>query len=656
MGTRKVYLENKPWQEALADFLAALEPEGFFVIEDEEIKADNSLGRITSVPVTARMSSPHYRASAMDGIAVNSAKTFGAAETNPILLEVGVDAVVVDTGDPIPDGFDAVIMIEQVNFLEGNKARIIAPAVPWQHVRAIGEDVIKKEMILPSNHLIGPYDIGAMTAAGVEKVMVKVKPRVAILPTGDELVSPGEEIKPGGIVEYNSKVMAGLTYEWHGEPVIYPIIKDRFEEIKSSVLKALQENHMVVINAGSSAGRDDYTSAVIDQLGMVCTHGVAIKPGKPVILGIVHGKPVIGIPGYPVSSALTYEMFVKSLIYKKLGRLFAERPKLEVSVAKPLYSTLGLEEMIRVKIGKVDNKFVAAPLERGAGVMMSLVRADGIVKVPRLSEGIEIGVALEADLLKPLKQIEKAVLICGSHDLTLDVINDLLHRAGGGYSLSSSHVGSLGGISALKRKEAHCAGMHLLDTKTGEYNIPYVEKHLAGEELLLVNLVYRQQGLMVARGNPQNINSIESLMIPDIRFINRQKGAGTRILFDFLLEKAGIQGKDVAGYQKEEYNHLAVAAAVAEGVVDVGMGIMAAAQAMDLDFIPLIEERYDICIPKAYMEDERIRQLLGVISSMQFKREVEKLGGYRTDRTGEIVWSNFRIEEEAQWRTDLPEI
>ena len=653
---RKIYLENRPRDEALQNLIDELELVNFFMQESEEILVDDSLGRIISHPVYAMVSTPHYRASAMDGIAVISSKTFGAAETNPITLELGTDGIAVDTGDPIPDEFDAVIMIEQINFIDDDKFQIIAPAFPWQHVRAIGEDMVKQEMILPSNHEIEPYDIGAMVAANVDKIMVKIKPVVGIIPTGDEVVEPGAQLKAGDIVDSNSRVMSALTTQWHGKARIFPIISDDYGMIKEVVLQALEKCHIVVINAGSSAGRDDYTSSVIEEVGKVLTHGVAIKPGKPVVLGVVGHKPVIGIPGYPVSSALTFELFVKPLIDRMLGIKPKERQKVNVTLTKPLYSTLGMEEMIRVKIGRVGEKLVAAPLERGAGIIMSLVRADGIVKVPRLSEGLGVDVPVEAELLKPLDTIEKAVLMSGSHDLTLDVINDLFHKIYPGYSLSSSHVGSLGGISALKRKEAHLAGMHLLDPETGEYNISYVKRLLPEVEILLVNLVYRQQGLMVAKGNPLNIRGLESLINPDIKFINRQKGAGTRILLDYLLEKEGISSNQISGYGKEEYNHLAVAAAIAANTAHVGMGIMAAAQALDLDFIPLIEERYDICIPKVFLKDERVKKLLEIICSGEFKERVAQLGGYDTKDTGKIMWSNFLIEEGKLCRINLQEI
>ncbi len=652
---RKIYLENKPWDEALEEFIKALEKEGFFTINEEEIPIDDSLGRITARPVFANSSSPHYRASAMDGVAVISEKTFGASETSPVILELGKEAVVVDTGDVVPDGFDSVIMIEHVNFIDDKKIQIIASSFPWQHVRAIGEDMVKQEMIIPSNQEIGPYHIGAMIAGNIKNVKVKAKPKVAILPTGDELVEVGTDLKPGDIVEFNSRVMSGLTQQWHGTARILPITKDNYEEIKNVVKKALVENDIVVINAGSSAGRDDYTASVIEELGKVYTHGVAIKPGKPVVLGIAQGKPIIGIPGYPVSAALSFELFVKPIIYKKLGRSMDEREKVAVTLAKPLYSTLGMEEMIRVKIGQVGEKLVAAPVERGAGIIMSLVRADGIIRVPRLSEGLEMDKPIEAELLRPLKEIKNSLLMCGSHDLTLDVINDYLHRLFPGYSLSSSHVGSLGGITALKRGEAHAAGMHLLDTQTGGYNVSYIKKYLPNEELLLVNLVYREQGLIVPKGNPLSIQGVEDLIKPGIKFINRQKGAGTRILLDYLLAEKGINPREITGYQKEEYNHLAVAAAVASNSVDVGMGIKSAAKALDLDFVPIIEERYDICIPKVFLLDNRVNKMMQVITNQDFKIQVESLGGYSTRQTGQIVWASFPVEEEQIWRTNMQE-
>ncbi len=644
---RKVYLDNKPKEEALNELLDALEKCSFFEIESEEVSVADSLGRITYEPVYANISVPHYRASAMDGVAVISQKTFGASETSPVTLEIGTDGVIVDTGDPMPDAYDAVIMIEQINFLDANEKQfqIIAPAIPWQHVRAIGEDMVKKEMILPSGHEIRPYDLGALITANIRSLKVKAKPKVAIVPTGDEIVEPKNDLKPGEIIESNSSVMAGLLLGWYAVATIFPIIPDNYQQLKEAVKKASAENDIVIINAGSSAGRDDYTADVIEELGSVYTHGVAIKPGKPVVLGIVGGKPVIGIPGYPVSSALTFEVFVKPLIYKKIGMAMQQRDKVKVKLTKPLYSTLGQEEIIRIKIGKVGEELIAVPLERGAGIIMSLVRADGIIKIPRFSEGIAEGEEVEAEFFRLREDIEKAILICGSHDMALDVLNDLLRITYPGFSLSSSNVGSFGGIASMKRNETHAAGMHLLDTATGEYNISYIQKHFPNEDMLLINLVYRQQGMMVAKGNPFNIMTIEDLTKKNVKFLNRQKGAGTRILLDYLLEKKGIKNSEISGYSKEEYNHLAIAAAVAAGSADVGIGIKAAAQALDLDFIPLTEERYDICIRKEFLNDIRIVGMLEIINSQQFKERVQALGGYGTQKTGKIIWASFPVKE-----------
>ncbi|ABO51382.1 molybdopterin molybdochelatase [Desulforamulus reducens MI-1] len=636
---RDVYLDNRPWEEALEGLLKHLEEKGSLVpAEREEIAAEESLGRVTAEPIFAFNSSPHYNASAMDGIAVDSAITFGASDATPKKIQLGDKAQIVDTGDPIPAACDAVIMIEDVHFVEEDVFEITSAAAPWQHVRAIGEDVVATEMILPANHKIRPMDIGGILAGGVGRIKVHPKPKVALLPTGTELVQPGTDLKPGDIVEYNTRVFGSLVQTWGGEPLRWPITIDNWEKLKQSIMEAVEKADIVVINAGSSAGREDFTAELVRQLGTVLTHGAAIKPGKPVILGEINGKPVIGIPGYPVSAYLAMELFVRPIIYKKLGSVAPKPVAAEAIISRKMPSPMGVEEFIRVKMGQVGEKFVATPISRGAGVIMSLVRADGMLRVPRLSEGYRAGDNVKVELMRPLEEIRQTTVIIGSHDMALDVLANHLRRKFPEASLSSANVGSLGGLSALKRGECHCAGTHLLDEETGGYNVNYVQRLLGDRPAVLVNLVYRQQGLMVAKGNPMNIQGLEDLAREGVRFINRQRGAGTRILLDYRLNQLNIDPDSIYGYNREEYTHMAVAAAVASGAADAGLGILAAAKALDLDFVPVVEERYDLCIPGEYWDTPYIKRLLEVISTTEFKQQVEVLGGYDLRDCGGVMY------------------
>ncbi len=641
MSGRNIYLENTPLEEALTKFTDRLRQLGALEPLDAEVSAvDGALGRVTAEPVFARISSPHYHASAMDGIAVRAADTFKASETSPVSLRLGSQAYPVDTGDPLPAGCDAVIMIEQVHRTAADEVEILAGAAPWQHIRPLGEDLVATEMIVPANHRLRPIDLGGILAGGLTEVSVRAIPRVAVLPTGTELVQPGAELKPGSIIEYNSRIIGGLVSAWGGQPTRYPITTDDYNRLRDVVQKAVAENDIVVINAGSSAGSEDFTAAIIRELGEAVVHGVAIKPGKPVVLGCIAGKPVIGVPGYPVSAVLTCELFLRPLIAAKVGVEPPVRDSMKAVFSRKLISPQGVDEFVRVKLGSVGGKIVATPVSRGAGVLTSLIRADGIVRIPRHVEGFDAGTPVEVELMRRPEEVAKTTVVVGSHDITLDLLANYLRILAPDRSLSSAHVGSLGGLMALKRGEAHMAGMHMLDEATGEYNIPYIQRMMAGVPVVVVNLTYREQGLLVVKGNPKGINDIAALVRPEVSFINRQRGAGTRILLDFQLQKLGIKPEEINGYEREEYTHMTVAAAVAGGAADAGLGILAAARALGLDFVPVVQERYDLVIPAAYWDSEYVKTVLAVPDLHEFRQQVQALGGYDLRDMGKVMYTS----------------
>ncbi len=542
-----------------------------------------------------------------------------------------------DTGDALPPGRNAVIMLEHLQLIGDEAVEIMAPVAPWQHVRPLGEDIVATELVLPAGRVLQPADLGAVAAAGVTTVPVRRRPRVAVLPTGSELVPAGAEPAPGQIVEFNSIMLAAQVREWGGEPTVFPITPDDAALLEARVREALAGHDVVVINAGSSAGSEDYTSAIVRKLGELLVHGVAIRPGHPVVLGIAEGKPLLGIPGYPVSAVLTNELFLRPILYRLLGLVPPERPRATAVMTRKVLSPMGEDEYLRVKLGRVGDRLVATPLQRGAGVIMSLVRADGLVRIPRFSEGVHAGAEVEVELLRPREEVDRTIVCIGSHDLTLDVLADLLAREQPGMGLASSNVGSLGGLIALQRGECHLAGSHLLDEATGEYNVPYVRRYLRGRDVVLVTLVERQQGLIVPPGNPKGIQSLADLLRDDVLFVNRQKGAGTRVLLDYHLKQMGADPARIRGYEREEYTHLAVAAAVASGAADVGLGVLAAARALGLDFVPWLHERFDLVVPREYYESPLLAPLLAVIRSDAFRTAVARLGGYDTRATGTVV-------------------
>jgi putative molybdopterin biosynthesis protein len=635
---RQRYLQNIPLEEAEKLYQERLATAGaLHPGKSERIPVIQSLGRVTAGPVFAAISSPHYYASAMDGIAVPATNTFGATETKPLRLKIGTEAFVVDTGDPIPEGCNAVIMIEDLHFTDHDTVEIIASAVPWQHVRVVGEDFIETEMVLTGGQQIRPYDLGGMLTAGVNEVDVYPLPRVALLPTGTEIVSPGQALERGSIIDSNSHVLGALVSEWGGVPLVAPPTIDDYELLKKTILEYLDRSDMLAVIAGSSAGREDFTVSLVEELGEVYAHGVAIKPGKPVILGSIRGKPVIGVPGYPVSAALAFTLFGRPVVYQKGGLPVPLPERCTAYVSKKLVSPLGAEEFIRVRLGNVDGKLVVQSLARGAGAVTSLVQADAILRVPRLSEGYNAGSEVEVELLRPWQNIARTTVVVGSHDMTLDLIADLIQEKHSGCRLISSHVGSMGGLMAIARREAHMAGIHLLDPQTGIYNHSYIKKYLPGRPVVLLNLAYRTQGLIIPLGNPKQIKNLPDLAQPGRNFINRQRGSGTRLLLEYLLAKEGIEPDSISGYEREEYTHMAVAVAVASGNADAGLGIESAAQALNLDFIPVGDERYDLCIPVEFWDREEVRLVRETLADPDFKKAAGDLLGYDFRESGQVM-------------------
>ena len=637
---RNIYLQMKTlpearalWHEKTASCRCAM----------EMIPTTAALGRILAQPVIARNSVPHYHGAAMDGIAVKAQDTFGASEVHPLRLVLGTSAFEVDTGDALPADTDAVIMIEHVEPVGEGAVEIRAGAFPWQHVRKVGEDIVAGELLLPQQHRLRPADLGALLAGGVLEVPVYARPWVWIQPTGTELIpaSKAAEAVPGQIIEFNGTVLSGLVQECGGEGLLQDIVVDNYESIKQALMEAVDSPvDLVLINAGSSAGSEDYTSAIINELGTVLVHGVTMMPGKPTILGMIKGKPVVGVPGYPVSAIMAFEQFVRPLLYSLQGVPCPAFPEVEAILGRKLPSKLGLEEFVRVILGRVQGRLIAMPLQRGAGVITSLARADGILQIPQELEGHEVEETVRVRLLRPHEQLDHTLIMIGSHDNSLDVLANELKRRDSRLHLSSSNVGSLGGLMAIRRGQTHLAGSHLLDTETGEYNFSYIERYLKGTPVRLVQLAMRQQGLLVRPGNPKNIRGIEDLLRPEVSTINRQAGAGTRILLDYCLKQAGLSPDGIRGYDQEEFTHMAVAVNVLSGRADAGMAIFASAKALQLDFIPIAEERYDLVIPETSWADPKIQLVLDIIVSGSFRKMVTALGGYDVSASGTVggIW------------------
>ncbi|MEE4352740.1 MAG: molybdopterin biosynthesis protein [Desulfatiglans sp.] len=637
---RKVYLSMKSLTEARDLFFSRFGPEK--KTNAEEIRAEDATGRVTAEPLFAKRSSPSFHSAAMDGIAVKAEMTYGVTERHARILKLNEDAVWVNTGQPLPEGSDSVIMVEKIHEMDNDRVEIRSPSYPWQHVRKVGEDIVASQLLFPQNHRIRPFDIGALISAGLFSVKVRQRPLVTIIPTGSELVSykhvtEKEPLPEDKILECNSLVLKGLVLESGGIPVSYHIVPDSHKKIRMALERAVEsDSDIIIINAGSSAGSKDYTAQVIGEMGEIVVHGVAMMPGKPTILGIIAGKPVIGNPGYPVSSLFSFEQFVRPLIYSLQG---SSPPKDETIVVRPtrdIPSKLGIEEFLRVNIGKVGRNYTATPLARAAGAITTLTKAEGILRIPALSEGISQNEEVEAGLLVEPKDLLNTVVVIGSHDMTLDILADEIRREGLNLRISSGNVGSLGGLIALRKGSCHMAGSHLLDTETGEYNLPFVRKYMKGMKVSIFHLVLRDQGLIIAKGNPKKIKGIKDLVRKDITFVNRQPGSGTRILLDYKLEQLGIDPQSINGYERTEYTHMTVAVDVLSGAADCGMGIFAAAKALDLNFVSMVREQYDLIIPSEFLDTPNIQAVLKSIRSPHFRERVTFLGGYDPSKSGEL--------------------
>ena len=639
MPKRQIYLEDIPLDEARARLQSALEQaDAAAPTPGEFVPLAEALGRVTAEPVRAKLSSPHFHCAAMDGYAVSAAATASARETQPLTLALDKDAFPVNTGDPLPEAANAVIMIEHVNHRDDATILIYAAAAPWQHVRLMGEDMVATETVLQVNHQLGPVDLGALAGCGHQRVAARRKPRVLIIPTGSELVPIHRQPRRGQLIEYNSLILGSQIREAGGDATATAIVGDDEAALTQALREATEAKpELILILSGSSAGSHDFSAAAIDALGDVLVHGIAVRPGHPVIIGMVDRIPVIGVPGYPVSAALTSEFFVIPLIRRWLGLTPAEEATIDAVSTQKMSSPIGDDDFVRVALAEIDGRLQATPLQRGAGVITSLVQADGLAHVPRFHEGVDRGGKLKTTLYRPLPLIRKTILIMGSHDPMLDLLATHLRLRSADRRLVSVNVGSLGGLIALRRGEAHVAGCHLFHPETETYNIAYLQRYLPDAAVALVTFAHREQGLILQPGNPLGIASIADLR--GARYINRQRGAGTRVLFDHLLAQNEISPEEIAGYEHEEHTHLAVAAAVADGIGDCGMGLRSAADAMGLAFIGLTWERFDLAIPQRYLETAGVQALLEVLDDDAFKRELGAQSGYRSDEMGNVILS-----------------
>ncbi|BCU80500.1 molybdopterin biosynthesis protein [Polycladomyces abyssicola] len=582
--------------------------------------------RITAKPVVARRSVPEYPLAAMDGVAVRAEMTVQAAPDNPVQLSLGREAIWIDTGDPLPDFADAIIPVEQIGVVDEQKVQIFNPVPSWKHIRMVGEDVCAGETILPANHRIRPIDLGVMLASGVEEVSVWKPPRVAVIPTGSELVLPGQAPERGQIVESNGTMISGYLREWGAVPDYCGIVPDEPDHLLQSVQSAVKKCDMVVLNAGSSAGSEDFTVSVIRKLGRVVQHGVATRPGKPVILGIVEGKPVVGLPGYPISAYLGLQWFVRPLIEKWFGVKMGEANEIRVRLGTDVVVKTGAEDFVRVAVGEVRGEMVAYPLAKGAGVASSLSRADGWLRVPTDHNGWKAGESVTVELIRPRGSWKSRLLVAGEPDAGLDVLADQLSSRG--FTLFPLPMGQEEGWHTLWEGRCHLvlSAGDISETKKVEMKDP---------SWVRIHGWRRVRGWMMR--SVSGPGSISKWLRQGAQLMIHPSGTRSRQWLEAQWADWGINPEDMQ--YRVAANDRQIGAAIAAGAADIGIGCPAVAREFGLLFVPAWEEDVQFVAPKDWLRSSMGRLLMEELQSPSFRTRLEMMGGYRCGKSGEMIGS-----------------
>ena len=647
-----IYLSDVPLNKAKEVFKNRIKELGLWkVLRNEIISVDeDALSRVLAEPVYAKFPSPGYNSAAMDGFAVFAKDAEGATTANPIQLKYGINTVYVDTGDPLPNEFDAVIPIENVELIDLNgdilnegrsphRIQIRESVVPWSHVRLMGEDLTPNQLLFCEGHKICELDLSVIASAGVVELTVAAIPIIAIIPTGSELIPIWQQPQPGQIIESNSLFMAGKVKSWGGNATRFELIRDDIDSITGKIKQVALSNDLILVNAGSSSGCEDFTAKIISENGELLIHGVAIKPGHPVILGLFKSEtryvPIIGIPGFPVSAALAMDLFVKELIYRWQGLALEEDEIIPARLSRKITSPGGDVDFIQVSVAAVGKEYVAAPISKGAGVLSTLANADGYLVLPEGTQGKQADEFVEIRLNRSKREIDNNILAIGSHDFLLDEITRYLLKKG--RRLTSVNVGSLAGLIALNKGNCHLAGSHLLDPESGIYNVKYIREYIQNVKVKVIVLAYRKQGLIIKSGNPKGIKDLDDLLRMDVVFCNRQRGSGTRVLLDYHLKNQGIKSSEIRGYEQEEFTHMGVASAVISGRADCGLGIAAATEVYDLKFIPLFEERYDLVVNNNEENSDLLGPLFEALKDQVLVNELSKVKGYDLNPLGNVV-------------------
>ncbi len=630
----------------------------------EDVPLEKALSRVLASDVEAKIDVPPFDRASMDGYAVQAEDTFGAEEDKPVHLrvvgKVGAgdvpqvvvekgEAIEISTGAPMPKGANAVVMVEYT--WHKGELKVFRAVVPGENVMGAGADIMAGELILRTGESLTPRETGVVAAVGISILKVYRRPRVAILSTGNEIVQPGQPLPYGRIYDINARTLFDSVVGDGGEPKFFGTVGDRRAEILARVEDALGWADIVLTSGGTSAGVGDLLYGVIDDLGPpgVLLHGIAVKPGKPAIVGIAHGRPIFGLPGYPSSALMIYNVFVRPVIRRMAGlNSEAEARIVEARAAERIFSSGGRREYMPVNLVQTElGSYSVYPVPGESGAITTLSEADGFIELPEgkvfIESGERVGVQLFGAGIKPAD-----LMVIGSNCVGIDVLLSLMRGKGALFRTKVISTGSSGGLVAIRRGEADVAGTHLLDEQSGVYNIPFLKRFEIAEKAFLVKGYDREQGLVVAKGNPKKIRSIEDLVRADVSMINRNPGSGTRILLDMKLTtlakslSLGFEAlaSKIKGYKDEAKSHSAVAVAVLQGKADVGLAIRAVAESYGLDFVPVAQESYDFLVQRGRFEKLSVQAFLEVLRSKEFREELpKKASGLRpTQETGRVLY------------------
>ncbi|HIE24071.1 MAG TPA: molybdopterin biosynthesis protein [Candidatus Korarchaeota archaeon] len=622
-----------------------------YVPKTEEVPIEKAIGRILAEDISSEVDVPSFDRAMYDGYAMRAVDTFGADEENPAILKViGTseagrpfrgsvsegEAVEIATGAVIPPGANAVVPVERTQIKEG-LLLVFKSVSPGANIQGAGTDIAAGETLLRSGTPLGPREIGLLAAIGRNKVKTIRRPIITIFSTGDELVSPGNPLDYGKIYDINSYTIATSVWQDGGEPRILGILPDKLEVMLDGIKKTIKWADMLIISGSTSAGAGDVVYRAIEEAGKpgILVHGVAMKPGKPFVLGVIEGKFVVGLPGYPTSSLITYRKFVSPIIRRMAGIQRLEPSPIKARMGRRVRSSPGRRNFLPVAVlSGAGGEALAFPIPTGSEAITTLSRADGYVEIPENVEYIDKG---EVVLVIPFQEgVKPADLgFIGSHCPGANLLLSILAEREN-LRVVCVNVGSLGGFEAIRSGEADVSGVHALDPRTGTYNISFLDDYSLKDVAKLVRGYGRVQGLIVAEGNPKGIKGVEDLLREDVRFVNRNRGSGTRILLDHLLSKLASERKievealikQIKGYRFERKTHSGVAEAVARGEADVGFGIEYVARIKGLDFIPLTTERYDFLIRKDRLDKRSVKLFLSILRSDEFKNQLSNMPGY----------------------------